>query len=697
MSTPLSFNRSPCAPVIVENATAPLSPFERHPCASPLIFDATPTSTPSHSSSPAVEPAASISPVVRQALRAAVSFSSASNTSNSTPSPSFSHSSRSEEHKADRYERKVPRFSTLSPSASSFTPKTVTVVQNFYFGSGAGAPSRVSAAQYPWAHSGSHSAAQHSTSSAGASVSAAAPSAFVAPVRPLAARATAHTSLPLSSPAAFTPIHPAAALASSLDVAAPSSVSISDVDSRPDVDPGIDASPYCLTLNPPKASTKPYTPSFLLEASYQNAVFAEIGKGEYGAALEKLDRCIEYYPTRSRFRHLQLHLFQLMGTLRPSPSYFIKTARDLLPDCQWRWLLHQAQYYADLDERDEALQTMELAERRIPKNHQSPWRVSLQKTILLWQFGAKLPEMKKIFDELLQNKKINPKHRHDLIILIAGIYQLFGDISPALKLLDEHAQTLEAANVMKPAWHIRMEQVYALIHAGLIDEGEKLLLKLEPQYRNQGRYWMLRIQLCSGNTLEEVLKASQLILESARDIESVRKSGEMLCEYARFLMNPTKLRPSANHPCYIEYNLDLAQQALEKAIEITPQYAESYIELMRLYKIKGDQVDMIQNLKERFLKAPPNFWGVLYSLCVNSSSHEQFRTEIWKIAEARVDEQLAYLKTTKEDGFDSHVNAFGISYRSMFRQIANFTSYAQRTNFFVKDLTLRKESLFFYA
>ena len=52
-------------------------------------------------------------------------------------------------------------------------------------------------------------------------------------------------------------------------------------------------------------------------------------------------------------------------------------------------------------------------------------------------------------------------------------------------------------------------------------------------------------------------------------------------------MNPTKLRPSSlYHPCYIEYSLDLAGQALEKAIEITPQYADSYIELLRLYKEK---------------------------------------------------------------------------------------------------------------
>ncbi len=605
--------------------STPLS-FTRHPCASPLIFPDTPTSTPSHSSSPAAEPTASISPVVRQAIRAAASFSNTSNSSNSTPttpSPSFSHSPRSEEHKNERYERKTPRYySTLSPSASSFTPRSVTVVQNFYFGPGAGAPSRVSPAQYAWSQSASHSGAQHSTSSTGSSVSAAAPSAFAAPVRPLATRATAHTSLSFNSSAAFTPIHPAApVLASSLDVAAPSS------DSLPDVDPGIDASPYCLTLNPPKTSAKSHTPSFLQEASYQNAVLADINSGKYFAALEKLDLCIQLYPNKGRYRRLQLQLFQQMGAIEPSHMYFIKTANAVVPDYKWRWHMQESQHYANLGKWKDAFGALDLAEKAIPAIHHSPWKLSLQRAILLWQSGQGLPVVQRIFDTLLQKSRLNAYHIHELIFPIACIYQLYGDVPSALKILDQNIQKLQGAKKLKYTWLFRTEQINALVYGRYIHEAEKLLLELEPLHRNQARYWALRIKLASGNTPEEVLKISKLIIESARDIPVVKKSGEMLCEYARFLMNPTKLRPSANHPCYIEYSLDLAGQALEKAIEITPQYADSYIELLRLYKIKGAQAPMIQNLKERFFKAPAPFWGTLYSLCVNSSEQEQFRNE----------------------------------------------------------------------
>lgn len=61
-------------------------------------------------------------------------------------------------------------------------------------------------------------------------------------------------------------------------------------------------------------------------------------------------------------------------------------------------------------------------------------------------------------------------------------------------------------------------------------------------------------------------------------LKEIPKSGEVWCEGARLLMNPF------NH----YFDLNEAEKYLEFGIFFTPQYGDSFIELLKIYLIRGD-------------------------------------------------------------------------------------------------------------
>ena len=140
--------------------------------------------------------------------------------------------------------------------------------------------------------------------------------------------------------------------------------------------------------------------------------------------------------------------------------------------------MQESQHYANLGKWKDAFGALDLAEKAIPAIHHSPWKLSLQRAILLWQSGQGLPVVQRIFDTLLQKSRLNAYHIHELIFPIACIYQLYGDVPSALKILDQNIQKLQGANKLKYTWLFRTEQINALVYGRYIHEAEKLLLEL---------------------------------------------------------------------------------------------------------------------------------------------------------------------------------------------------------------------------
>lgn len=98
-------------------------------------------------------------------------------------------------------------------------------------------------------------------------------------------------------------------------------------------------------------------------------------------------------------------------------------------------------------------------------------------------------------------------------------------------------------------------------------------------HRGTGRLWAVLIQLMQfhGESAQlRVFKAAQ---------EEVPKSGEVWCEGARIFLNPL-----SKH-----FNLDIAQRFLDWAVQFTPQYGDSFLELLRLRLLQqGPQADLQQ-------------------------------------------------------------------------------------------------------
>ena len=77
-------------------------------------------------------------------------------------------------------------------------------------------------------------------------------------------------------------------------------------------------------------------------------------------------------------------------------------------------------------------------------------------------------------------------------------------------------------------------------------------------------------------------------------LQEVPKSGEVWCEGARLKMNPFTQY----------YDLERAEEFLKYAIQFTPQYGDSFIELLRLYLLR-DKLDQIGTLKRLCVNADP--------------------------------------------------------------------------------------------
>lgn len=65
-----------------------------------------------------------------------------------------------------------------------------------------------------------------------------------------------------------------------------------------------------------------------------------------------------------------------------------------------------------------------------------------------------------------------------------------------------------------------------------------------------------------------------------KSLHEIPKSGEVWCEGARLHMS--------RHTNNRYYDLGKAQKYLEFAIQFTPQYGDSFLELLRLYLILDD-------------------------------------------------------------------------------------------------------------
>lgn len=117
-------------------------------------------------------------------------------------------------------------------------------------------------------------------------------------------------------------------------------------------------------------------------------------------------------------------------------------------------------------------------------------------------------------------------------------------------------------------WKVFLERIFMEARHGLLDAARAAALNALEQHPATGRLWSALIAL--EHSGDRGPNAAVLAFQKAAN--EVPKSGEVWCEGARVYMNP--LGP--------HFNLARARRCLEVAVHLTPQYGDSFLEMLRL-------------------------------------------------------------------------------------------------------------------
>lgn len=140
-----------------------------------------------------------------------------------------------------------------------------------------------------------------------------------------------------------------------------------------------------------------------------------------------------------------------------------------------------------------------------------------------------------------------------------------------------------AKKLVRGEWKIWFEAVMLEVRNGFFREAEDMVVTSLKVHNATGRLWATLIQLqhARSQTKEEFDNTYRTFIKSLHEIP---KSGEVWCEGARLHMS--------QHTNNSYYDLAKARKYLEFAIQFTPQYGDSFLELMRLYLITEEKEKM---------------------------------------------------------------------------------------------------------
>ena len=162
--------------------------------------------------------------------------------------------------------------------------------------------------------------------------------------------------------------------------------------------------------------------------------------------------------------------------------------------------------------------------------------------------------------------------------------------------------------IAKTEWKTHFEAVLLEIRSGCFDTAEDLVHQSLNVHFATGRLWATLIQLQHARARSEADydSAFRTFNQALREIP---KSGEVWCEGARISM--------ADHTNNLHFRFEQAEKYLDFAIQFTPQYGDSFLEMLKLYLLTG-QEEKIATLKQQCIHAEPNY-GVLWFFYKDSS------------------------------------------------------------------------------
>ena len=130
---------------------------------------------------------------------------------------------------------------------------------------------------------------------------------------------------------------------------------------------------------------------------------------------------------------------------------------------------------------------------------------------------------------------------------------------------------------MESDWKVCFQLVLAKIRNGDFKDAEQLVKQSLKKHFLTGRLWATLIQLKHAK-IKSVADSKNAFAMFRKANKKIPKSGEVWCEGARLLSSPVSHR----------FDLAKAEKYLNTAIQFTPQYGDSFLEIYRIYKLKGD-------------------------------------------------------------------------------------------------------------
>lgn len=214
------------------------------------------------------------------------------------------------------------------------------------------------------------------------------------------------------------------------------------------------------------------------------------------------------------------------------------------------------------------------------------------------------------------------KQKSIVLVEMSKAYELIQNQTKARELM------IEACENSKQDWKVHLEYITMEMRNSDFDKAMQIAKDSIIKYSNTGRLWSALIQL--QHTDRKIIAQNLHFKGFLLALKEVPKSGEVWCEGARLRMNP-----------FTEfYDLEQAEIYLNYAIQFTPQYGDSFIEMLRVYMLKGS-FEKISDLKRLCINADPNY-GMLWFYCKQKPLEGP--AEVWKRAKKLIKDELCMMK-----------------------------------------------------
>ncbi|KAJ6243310.1 tpr-containing protein [Anaeramoeba flamelloides] len=349
--------------------------------------------------------------------------------------------------------------------------------------------------------------------------------------------------------------------------------------------------------------------------AFNFASLMELRLGFFENAQKIALRGLEQNPRYGPLWFLLLKIQQILyekGLIEPKEARELaKRANDnLTQELKWKVNLEMAKFEYLSNNLEQCRICLTNAALSTPKNLR--WKI--------WLAGARieLKEKNILTAKSLLNKaleEVNYKSRSIVLTEMAKIEEFNQNYGNARYILQK------AKKGSPKEWKVCLESILLEIRAGCPKKAIRITKEAIEMHPGTGRIWAIYIHLLSKNGIDDQLKIFR------KAIQEVPKSGEVWCEGARILLNPKSKY----------FNLKLARRFLNFAIQFTPQYGESFIELIRLELLENGLQTSLKYIKKKCLRSQPNF-GQVWNFCKNSPYKSV--KEIFQVAKKNIKNEI---------------------------------------------------------